>query len=82
MTRTALVTIALLSTLATPLVVNATGRTTPPEVTTIAMAPPAVTTPIEAPAATQDTCRRVKVVYPGYGLPSGSTTCAAPQAQR
>ena len=81
MTRTALVTIALLSTLATPLVVNATGRTTPPEATAVVM-----TASVAAPAAAAntlpETCRRVKVVYPAYGIPSGATTCAAPQAQR
>lgn len=82
MTRTALVTIALLSGLATPLVVNATGRMAPAEVTTLAMVTPAVTTPAEVSAAAPETCRRVKVVYPGYGLPTGTTTCAAPQAQR
>ncbi|CAA9345002.1 MAG: hypothetical protein AVDCRST_MAG90-2145 [uncultured Microvirga sp.] len=81
MNRTGLATIALLSTLATPLVVNATGRTAAPE-TTVALVAPAATTPIDAPAAAPATCRQVKVVYPGYGLPSGATTCAAPLAQR
>lgn len=82
MNRTALVTIALLSTLATPLVVNATGRTAPAEVTTVALVTPTVTTPAEASIVAPESCRRVKVVYPGYGLSSGATTCAAPQAQR
>jgi hypothetical protein len=81
MNRTALAAIALLSTIATPLVVNATGRTAAPE-TTVAMVRPAVTTPADAPAAAPENCRRVKVVYPGYGLPSGATTCAASSAQR
>lgn len=81
MTRTALVTIALISGLATPLVVNATGRTAPAEATAVAMVSPAITTPSELSSA-PETCRRVKVVYPGYGLPSGATTCAAPTAQR
>lgn len=82
MTRTALVTIALLSSLATPLVVNATGRTAPAEVTTVATAIPVAATPADAVAADPETCRRVKVVYPGYGLSAGATACAAPQAQR
>lgn len=81
MNRTALATIALLSTIATPLVVNATGRTASPE-TAVAMVAPALTTPVGASIAAPGACRRVKVVYPGYGLPSGATTCAAPVAQR
>jgi len=81
MTRTALVTIALLSSIATPLVVNATGRTAP-EVTTTAAAAPAVSPAAETSTTAPETCRQVKVVYPAYGLPSGATTCAAPQLRR
>jgi hypothetical protein len=82
MTRTALVTITLLSTLATPFVVNATGRPAPQETVTVASAA-TISAPAETSAGAPETCRRVKVVYPGYGLPAGSTTCAAPRtAQR
>lgn len=79
MTRTALVTIALLSTLATPLVVNATGRTAPPEATAAIVVASIATAPAAAASITSETCRRVKVVYPAYGIPSGATACAAPQ---
>ena len=80
MTRTALVTIALLSSLATPLMVNATAA--PAEVTTVATPIPVAAAPADAVAANAETCRRVRVVYPGYGLSASTTTCAAPQAQR
>jgi heptaprenylglyceryl phosphate synthase len=80
MTRTALVIIALLSTLATPFVVNATAA--PAAVLTVSTAIPVTASQAAALAASPETCRQVRVVYPGYGLSAAATTCAAPQAQR
>lgn len=78
MTRTALVTIALLSCLATPFLVNATAA--PAKVAPIAI--PMVASPADAVVANSENCRRVRVVYPPYGVSAIATTCAAPQAQR
>jgi hypothetical protein len=66
MTRTStIVTLALLSSVLTPVVVKATGTesSAPPQQAKVEVV--AVTTP--APAAEPSCARKVKVVYAGYG---------------
>ena len=83
MTRTStIVTIAILSSILTPVVVKATGTT---QQNSAAVQPAkvevaAVTTP--APAAEDSACtRRVKVVYAGYGE-AHAAACAAVEIRR
>jgi hypothetical protein len=70
-----LAALAIVSALATPVVVSATGLT-PKEAaapTVVARTEPAAVAPVAEPACE----RRIKVVYPAPGI-SGATACAAP----
>ena len=74
MNRAALLTITLLSGLATPFVVQAT---TPAPRETAAVPIPVVQAATEAPSkAAEPACgRKVKVVYAGYGEAKTGTAC-------
>jgi hypothetical protein len=84
MTRTAAFAIAaLVGLVAAPLVVHATGRSSqePTKVASVETTGSTMATAEKSPAAGPETCaRRVKVVYPAYGVPAGGMVCAAPRA--
>jgi hypothetical protein len=73
MTRTTtIVTLALLSSVLTPVVVKATGTESSAPAQQAKVEVVAVTTP--APAASEPSCaRKVKVVYAGYGEAHAAT---------
>ena len=82
MTRTmTLMTIAALSLVATPVVVNATS-TTPRPAQAVAVTPAAMVVATTTPKGEdQPACtRKVRVVYAGLG--EGAQGCATPVAQR
>jgi len=78
MTRTTtIVTLAILSSVLTPVVVRATGTDRSAPVQQAKVETVAVTSPAPAPAAAEPACaRRVKVVYAGYGE-AQAATCAS-----
>lgn len=78
MNRTAaLVTIALLSSIATPMVVGATGTATKaPEAAVIVQAKADVMAAVTAPSGDPACARKVKVVYAGYSNEGNSVPCA------
>ena len=81
--RVALLTITLLSGLATPLVVQATTPTSREAAPAAAAPAPIVQAATEAPAkAAEPACvRKVKVVYAGYGEAKSSACPAEIQAK-
>ncbi len=82
MTRTTtIVTLALLSSVLTPVVVKATGtdKSAPAQQAKVEMT--AVTAP--APAAPEPSCaRKVKVVYAGYGEAHAAACAASTEMRR
>jgi hypothetical protein len=82
MNRKALVTIALLSSLATPLVVQAMTPAPRPPAQAPVPAPASVVkaVAIEPPTAEPSCARKVKIVYAGYGEGAGRPCAAQPAA--
>lgn len=75
MNRTAaLVTIALLSSIATPMVVSATGTKVGPTVAAVAQPKVDVVAAVTSPTLDGSCARKVKVVYAGYSNEGNSVS--------
>jgi hypothetical protein len=84
MTRlSAILAVAVLSSIATPVVVSATGARSKPGAALTVSAEAAVAAVAEKAAAAEPACtRRIKVVYAGYGEGSGLPCTTTAEAKR